>query len=126
MHTVVQTSTKHTPYKAIFGKMAGLPVDFNASSNYDVNAKLKDAETDDSLECAAKHQKKRSKQTLSKHKAHYDLRHGAAACFNVGSVVLRQDFTFKKYKGGKLDLPVAKAICDHCITWERPFQIERA
>ena len=126
MHTVVQTSTKHTPYKAIFGKMACLPVDFNASSNYDANAKLKDAETDDSLECAAKHQKKQSKQTLSKHKVHYDLRHGAAACFNVGSMVLRQDFTCKKHKGGKLYLPVARAICDHCITWERPFQIEGA
>jgi len=45
---------------------------FNASSNYDANAKLKDAETDDSFEWAAKLQKKQSKQTLSKHKVHYD------------------------------------------------------
>ena len=100
-NTAVQTSTKHTPYKAMFGRMAGLPVDFNASSNYDANAKLKDVETDDSLECATKHQKKHSKQTLSKHKVHYDLKHGAAACFNVGSMALRQDFTCKKHKDGK-------------------------
>ena len=58
-NTAVQESTKHTPFEAIFRRMARLPVNFNASSNFD--AKLKefmDAETDNSLEHVAKQQKK--------------------------------------------------------------------
>ena len=75
--------------------MARLPVNFNASSNFD--AKLKefmDAETDNSLEHVAKQQKK-WRGSKSKHQAsaktskeHHDLKHGATACFNSGSVVL--------------------------------------
>ena len=52
------------------------------------------------------------KQAQKKQKEHYDLRHGAAACFNVGSVVLKKDFTRKKCKGGKLD-----------YRWQGPYMI---
>ena len=31
------------------------------------------------------------------------MKHGAASCFSIGSVVLKKDFTRKKRKGGKLD-----------------------
>ena len=59
-NTAVQESTKHTPFEAIFRRMARLPVNFNASNNFEVDAKLKefmDAETDDSFERLAKQQK---------------------------------------------------------------------
>ena len=59
-NTAVQESTKHTSFEAMFGGMARLPVNFNASTNFDADAKLKefmDAETDDRFERAAKRQK---------------------------------------------------------------------
>ena len=51
-------------------------------------------------------------QAQKKQKEYYDLKHGAAACFNVGSVVLKKDFTRKKRKGGKLD-----------YWWQGPYMI---
>ena len=120
-NTAVQESTKHTPFEAMFGRMARLPVDFNASINFDADAKLKefmDAKTNDSLERAAKRQKTEEavksniEQAQKKQKEYYDLKHGAAACFNVGSVVLKKDFTRKKRKGGKLD-----------YRWQGPYMI---
>ena len=110
-NTAVQESTKHTPFEAMFGRMARLPVDFNASINFDADAKLKefmDAKTNDSLERAAKRQKTEEavksniEQAQKKQKEYYDLKHGAAACFNVASVVLKKR-TSKNRKGKKLD-----------------------
>ena len=109
-NTAVQESTKHTPFEAMFRRMTHLSVDFNASINFDADAKLKesmDAKTNDSLERAAKRRKTEEavksniEQAQKKQKEYYDLKHGA--CFNVGSVVLKKDFTCKKHKGGKLD-----------------------
>ena len=34
-----------------------------------------------------------------KQKKYYDSKHGAASCFNVGSIVLKKDFRRKKCKG---------------------------
>ena len=41
-NTAVQESTKHTPFEAMFGRMGRLLVDFNASINFDADAKLKE------------------------------------------------------------------------------------
>ena len=78
----------------------GSPINFNTSSNFDADAKLQefmDAETDNSI---AKHQKTAEvKANIEQaQKEHYDLKHGTAACFNIGSVVLKKDFTRKKHK----------------------------
>ena len=68
-----------------------------------------DAETKDSFEQVAKWQKieveikANIKQAQKKQKKYYDLKHGAVTCFNVGSVVLKKDFTQRKRKGGKMD-----------------------
>ena len=111
-NTAVQESTKHTPFEAMFGRVARLPVDFNATSNYDADEKLQEfieAESQDTFEHPAKRTKTEEaikaniEEAQRKQKEHYDLKHGAASCFNVGSVVLKKDFTRKKRKGGKLD-----------------------
>ena len=40
-NTAVQESTKHTPFEVMFGRMARLPVDFNAASHYDPDTPAK-------------------------------------------------------------------------------------
>ena len=111
-NTATQESTKHTPFEAMFGRMARLPIDVNVSNNYDADMKLQEfmhAETKDSFEQVAKRQKieveikANIKQAQKKKKKYYDLKHGAVTCFNVGSVVLKKDFTRRKRKGGKMD-----------------------
>ena len=39
-NTAVQESTKYTPFQAMFGRMAHIPVDINSSPNYDAAEKL--------------------------------------------------------------------------------------
>ena len=54
-NTAVQESTKHTPFEAMFGRVARLPVDFNAINNYDADVKLQEfmeADSPDTFECA--------------------------------------------------------------------------
>lgn len=109
-NTAVQESTKHTPFMAMFGRIARLPVDF--SGNYDADVELEefmDAESEISSEHALKRRKTEEtikgniKQAQAKQKKHYDLKHGASSCFDVGSLVLKKDFRRRKRKGGKLD-----------------------
>ena len=55
-NTAVQESTKYTPFEAMFGRVARLPVDFNAASNYNPDDKIQEfvqAESHDSLQHAA-------------------------------------------------------------------------
>ena len=120
-NTAVQESTKHTPFEAMFGRVGRLPVDFNADPAYNAHVKLQefqDAESPGSLECAEKRQRTEDairgniKRAQRKQKEHYDLKHGAASCFSVGTVVLKKDFTRKKRKGGKLD-----------YRWQGPYVI---
>ena len=40
-NTAVQESTKFSPFEAMFGRIARLPIDFNASLNYDADEQLK-------------------------------------------------------------------------------------
>ena len=98
-NTAVQESTKHTPFEAMFGRVVRLPVDFNVATFYDADAKVKifqDAQEQDSFEHGTKRQrtaeviKENIKQAQQKQKEHYDLKHGAASCFNTGSLVLKK------------------------------------
>ena len=110
-NTSVQESTKHNPFEAMFGRMARLPVDFNAGQ-YDPDAALEEycaADEEDELDQLPKrrHMEEVIKTNIlhahAKQKQYYDQKHGAASCFGTGSVVLVKDFTRKHRRGGKLD-----------------------
>ena len=120
-NTSVQESTKHTPFEAMFGRMARLPVDFNSAKHHDPDVVLEEyctVKEGNELELCA--QRCEMEQTIkeniakaqTKQKQYYDRRHGAASCFGVGSLVLKKDFTRSKRKGGKLD-----------YRWQGPFVI---
>ena len=106
-------------FHAMFGRMARLPVDFNAYSDGDPDIKLQefmDADTMGSFEREAKCQRtveaitENIEQAQKKQKEYYDLKHSAATCFNVGLWSSRK--TRKRRKGGKLD-----------CRWEGPYVI---
>ena len=120
-NTAVQDSSKFTPFEAMFGRVARLPVYFIATTNYDADAKVKvfvDAADEKEQELASKCQKTEDaiKQNIEvaqrKQEMYYDQKHSAASCFSVGSLVLNRDFTRKKRRGGKLD-----------YRWEGPYVI---
>lgn len=89
-----------------------------------------EAKIQSSFERAAERQKTEEavksniEQTQKKQKERYDLKRGAASCFDVGSVFLKKEETQR----GQAGLPVARVICDQCITWQRPtcIQVEGA
>ena len=72
-NTAMQESTKHTPFEAMFGRVARLPVDFNGISTFNADVKLREfqnAEDQDSIECAknTKELKMLSEKTSNEHK----------------------------------------------------------
>ena len=117
----MQESSRHTPFEAMFGRIAKLPIDFNAMDSYDPDKQLDDyadsTEPDDN-DRKAKRQKldesirRNIGMAQQKQKHYYDAKHGAASCFTVGDAVLKKDFQRKKRRGGKLD-----------YRWEGPFTI---
>lgn len=120
-NTAVQESTKYTPFQAMFGRMARIPVDINSCSNYDAAEKLQEFHQADqpsfSSETAKWQEdadiiKKNIKTAQAKQKRNYDQKHNVTECFGVGSNVLLKDFNRKKRKGGKLD-----------FRWQGPFVI---
>ena len=120
-NTAVQESTKYTPFQAMFGRMARIPVDINSAPNYDPAKKLQEfyqADQPSFSSEAAKWQKdadiikKNILTAQAKQKRNYDQKHNVAECFGVGSTVLLKDFNRKKRKGGKLD-----------FRWRGPFVI---
>ena len=122
-NTAVQESTKHTPFEAMFGRMARLPVDFNSAKHFDPDVALEDycaRKEGNGLELCGRHKmeqeiKANVAKAQAKQKKYYDNRHGAVSCFRVDAVVLKKDFTRHKRKGGKLD---------YC--WQGPFIITAA
>ena len=119
-NTSFQESTKHSPFEAMFGRVARLPIDCNMD-NIDANQKLEvhgEARSPDAEERAAKRQKisKAVKHNIEKaqekQKAYYDRKHGAGACYQVGALVKMKDFNRKKRRGGCLD-----------FRWKGPYTI---
>ena len=111
-NTAVQESTKYTPFQAMFGRMARIPVDINSSPNYDAAEKLQEflqADQPSFSTETAKWQKDADiikmniKTAQAKQKRNYDKKHNVAECFGQGSTVLMKDFNRKKRKGGKLN-----------------------
>ena len=85
-NTAIQDSSKHTPFEAMFGRTAKLPVDFNVMGDYNVTQQLQeyfDSDEPDHGERAAKRQKLNEavKQNIEmaqqKQKMYYDTKHGA-------------------------------------------------
>ena len=117
----LQESTNISPYEALFGRIANLPIDFNQQYNYspeDELTKFYNAESPDK-----ENEKKRRDEQLKaisdniakaqeQQKRQYDRRYAVAGTYSTGILVLKKDLTRKKRKGGKLD-----------EKWEGPFQI---
>jgi len=95
----------------MFGRIARLPKDFNATLNYDADEQLKQF-------CSSKDPNKNAQNTMQKktpdtikaniekaqkkQKEHYDRRHSTALCFKKGSLVPKKDFCAKSDKGVNL------------------------
>ena len=123
-NTAVQESSRHTPFEAMFGRQAKLPVDFNAEEDYDPDRKLEQhlANHDPSDEAIEMHRKvieesvkTNVEKAHKKQKQYYDSKHNASLCYTVGSLVWKKDFLRKKRRGGKLDYP-----------WMGPFMIVKS
>ena len=106
----------------MFGRKARLPINITADPLISPTERLIEFnQMPGPNEC--KMQEERNKMDIEvksniqeaqkKQKMYYDRKHGApSSLFNVGSLVLKKDFTRKKRKGGKLDR-----------RWVGPYQI---
>ena len=109
-NTSFQESSKHSPFEAMFGRIARLPVDCN-TDKVDADRKLEEyanLRSPDAEERDAKRRKieeavkENIEQAQQKQKAYYDRKHGAGASYQVGALVKLKDFNRKKRKGGCL------------------------
>ena len=120
-NTSVQASTKFTPFEAMFGRVAVLPVDINACGSYDPEVVLEQfanaSEPGEGSQSEERQEmeKKIKENVLSaqtKQKNYYDKKHASGEVFNVGALVLKKDFTRRKRAGGKMD-----------YLWTGPYKI---
>ena len=104
----------------MFGRVARLPIDVNTETS-DLEGRVEEFEqccdpSDEERECERRDMNDMIKANIAKaqkkQKEYYDKKHKVATCFNVGSNVLKKDFTRKKRKGGKLD-----------YHWNGPYKI---
>ena len=95
----VQESSRCTPFEAMFGRQAKLPIDFNLDEDYDPDKKLKQhlSSHDPPEEAIAMHRKrieetvkKNVEKALRKQKEYYDEKHGASSCYTIGSLVYKK------------------------------------
>ena len=118
-NTSVQDSTKYTPFQAMYGRVARLPIDANTDKNEPVN-KLNDnvlPESSDFDIIAIQRENmhtnimKNIAKAQDKQSRDYDLKHGAGSSLNVGSTVLKKNFLRKRKRGGCLE-----------FRWDGPFE----
>lgn len=111
-NSALQESSRYTPFEAMFGRLAKLPVDFNTSKNYDADEKLHKylaSGSPSEFESVAKRRRTETKikanieKAQKKQKKNYDRKHFSTVHFTIGDTVLKKDFRRKKRKGGKLD-----------------------
>ena len=109
---LVKESTKCSPFEAMFGRKARLPVDINTEATQDPDMKLKEYANKlepDREDISSKWRnmevniKANFEHAQSKQKEYYDMKFGATSCFSTGSEIFMKDFTRKKRQGGKLD-----------------------
>ena len=94
-NSAVQESTKVSPFEAMFGRIACLPIDFNASLKYNGDEKLKqfcsskdpDKDVKDAMQKkTAKMIKTNIEKAQRKQKDYYDQQHSTEICFRKGSM----------------------------------------
>ena len=111
-NTAVQESSRHTPFEAMFGRQAKLPVDFNTEEEFDPDVKLEkelNSHIPSKDVISTNHKgieesmKRNVEKAQKKQKEHYDKKHGADSWQSVGLLVYKKDFLCKKRRGGKLD-----------------------
>ena len=105
-------SSRHTPYKVMFGRKAVLPVDFNSQQSYDPDEAMRvynEAPFPDSADVEAYRSEMNAmvnaniEKARAKQKEQYDRRHTLSRSLSVGALVLKKDFTWKRRHGGALD-----------------------
>ena len=101
-----------TPFEVMFGCKAFHPVDLEMGrSCVEAIKEYQDAGIDTAYEALSVHRKEclvSAKENILlaqvRQKQQYDRKHVHAPNFQIGTCVLKKDFTRKRRKGGKLDL----------------------
>ena len=105
-NTSVQASTKFTPFEAMFGRVAVLPVDINACGSYDPEAVLEQfanaSEPGEGSQSEERQEmEKKIKENIvsaqTKQKKYYDGKHASGEVFNVGALVLTTHMLVERY-----------------------------
>lgn len=128
-NTSFQESTKHSPFEAMFGRVARLPVDCN-TDNVDANRKLEEYANLRSPNAEERDAKRRKieeavkeniGQAQQKQKLYYDRKHGAGASYQVGALVKLKDSIEKREKvvalisGGRVLTQLQPPLAKDCI-----------
>ena len=117
-NSAMQESSRYTPFEAMFGRLAKLPVDFNTSKNYDADEKLSNylsSGNPSEFERVAKRQRTETKikanikKAQEKQKKYYDKKqnypfHYRRHCFEEG-------LSEEEKKRWKARLSMDGAIC---------------
>ena len=95
----------------MFSRRAVLPIDLTIVQTEAEKVEMKEFD-DEELDIEMQKQRKRLERVKEnilvaqqRQKAQYDLKHSNPVVFQVGAIVLKKDFTRRKRKGGKMDLP---------------------
>eukprot|EP00731_Ephydatia_muelleri_P024412 Em0016g683a len=110
-NTLCHESALYTPFKIMFGRKAALPIDLKIEQGEAVvnhglffQDNVLDIEDITKQRCSVvKQVKENIEKAQIKQKQNYDRRHANPKAFQIGTKVLKKDFTRKKRKGGKID-----------------------
>ena len=110
-NTSCHESALYTPFEIMFGRKATLPIDLKmeqveAVVNHGLffQDNVLDIEEITKQRCSVvKQVKENIEKAQIKQKQNYDRRHANPKAYQIGTKVLKKDFTRKKRKGGKMD-----------------------
>ena len=126
-NTAVQESTKYTPFEAMFGHMAKLPVDINLGLDYNPDEKLlqymnsedspdKEKETrklmEENIRSNIQEAPKKTKEILQPKTRSWSMLQGWCNSAEKG-------FHKEKASWGEVRLSLGESICYNCSSWKR-------